>query len=113
MHFAAMRDDRFVDVVEEAGEKILHAQFAHRFGERGRAGEIEKHQHALFPHRLAIAAERNIEKHPAADQPRQFINHSDQQGPEKRGRNDPRKSVDQPMGLDPVPIEQRLQAQNG
>ena len=113
MDFAAMRDDCIVDVVEEAGEKILHTQFAHRFGKRGGAGEIEKHQYALFPHRLAISPKRNVEQHPAADQPGQFEDHADKQGHEKPCRSDPGKCVDQPVGLDPAPVKQRLQAQNG
>ena len=110
VNLATMRDDRGIDVEKEAGEKILHAELAHRLRKRGGAGEIEKHQHALFPDRRSISAKRYIEKHPAANQTGQFKNHSDKQGPEKRGRNDPGKCVDQPVGLDPMPIKQRLQA---
>ena len=51
MDLATMRDDRGIDVEEEAGEQTLHAELAHRLGKRGRAREIEKHQHARFPHR--------------------------------------------------------------
>ena len=72
MNLATMRDDRAVDVEKEAGEQTLHAQLAHRLGERGGACEIEKHQHARFPHRASVSAERHIEQHAAADQPCQF-----------------------------------------
>ena len=70
MNLATMRDDRAVDVEEEAGEQVLHAQLTHRLGERGRACKIEEHQHARFPHRASVAPERHIEQHAAADQSR-------------------------------------------
>ena len=72
VNLATMRDDRAVDVEEEPGEQALHAQFSHRLGERGRACEVEEHQHARFPHRASVAPERHIEQHAAADQSCQF-----------------------------------------
>ena len=83
---------------------ILYAQFAHRLGKRGGAGEIEKHEHTLFPHRDAISPERDVEQHAAADQPGEFKNHPSEQGSEKRGRYDSGKLFTQPEGFDPVPI---------
>ena len=109
--FAAMGDDRGIDVEEKAGEQILHAQLAHRFRERGRAGEIEKHQHALFPHRLAVAPEGHVEKHAAADQPYQFVGGADEQRSEEAQRNDPRKFTNQPVTLEPLSIKHHLQTQ--
>ena len=113
MNLAAMGDDRGIDVVEEAGEKILHAQFAHRLGERGGACEIEKHQHARFPHREAISTERDVEQHAAADQPCQFEGCTDEQRREEHQRKDPGKCVNQPLRLDPLSIKRRLQTQYG
>ena len=107
-----MGDDRRIDVEKEASEQILHAKLAHRLGKRGGAREIEKHQHALFPDRRSISAKRHIEKHPAANQTGQFKNRSDKQRPEKRGRDDCGKFFNQPVRLDPMPIKQRLKAQN-
>src|SRR4030095_201344 len=73
MNLAAMRDDRGIDVVKEAGEQALHAELAHRLRKRGGARKIEKHQHTRFPDRTPVAPERYAEQYATADQPYQFV----------------------------------------
>ncbi len=109
MNFAAVSDDCRIDVVKETGEQVLHPQFSHRFGKRGRSGEIEKHQRPQLSHGTPVAPERDIEQHPAADQPRQFENRPDQDREDERDRHDPRKSRGQPARLDPMAVEQSFQ----
>ena len=112
MNLAAMGDDRIIDVVKEAREQILHTQFAHRFGERGRAGEIEKHQHALLRRPgSAIPPQGDVQQHAAAVQ---RLHQLQTHHPHQQNAHEPQdminrgKSSTQPEGFDPVPIKQRL-----
>src|SRR3984893_7887182 len=67
---AVMSDDRLVDVEEELGEELMHAQLSHLFRQRRRSGEIEEQQHALLSYGPSIPSENEVDKDPAADEPR-------------------------------------------
>jgi len=110
VHLAAMGKDCLVDVVEEPRQKLMHAQLAHRFRERGRADEIEEQQHALLPRRPSIPSNNYIEEHAAADQACQFEERADHNGPGKGNPDDARQAGGEPRGLDPMAIEYNFQA---
>jgi hypothetical protein len=62
-----MRNNRIVDIEEEAREKLLHAHLAKRLRQRRRSREVEKHQHPVLPGGMAIPPENDALEYSAAD----------------------------------------------
>jgi len=68
-HRAGVVADRFVDIEEEAGDQVVHAELAHFLGEPRQAGDIEEHYDPLLAGRTMIRSQHNAGEHRATDQP--------------------------------------------
>ena len=57
VHLGAVLEDRLVDVEEQRRDERVRALVATALGERGRALDVDQHEHPLLAHRPVVAPE--------------------------------------------------------
>ena len=88
--------NRLVDVEKEPGDQIVHAQLAQLLRERGRVGDVQKHDDPLFASRPMVGSEQKAAEDTAAYHPAELEDRANKQRRGKADDDDPRQLIGEP-----------------
>src|ERR1700739_1368921 len=83
--FPVLIGNRFVDVEKEPSDQIVHAHLAQLLRERGRVGDVQKHDDTLFASWPMVGSQQKAAEDTAAYHPAELEDCADKQ---RRGKSD-------------------------
>lgn len=101
--------NRLVDVEEEPGDQIMHPELAELLRERGRVGDVEKHDDPLFASRPMVGSEQKATEHAAADHPAELEDRANKQRDGKGNTDDERQLIGKPGSRQRKGIQHELE----